>query len=266
MIKLIASDMDGTLLDSQKRLPPRLPQLIHALEEQDIGFVIASGRQYYNLAEQFPGMAEHMDFIAENGAMLVCRGEVVDTARIEPEAVEEIVDAVRRTPGCFPILCGSHSAYLEDEDPLLLQHAHMYYARMRILDDILDCMNIDSVCKIAVFHDHDAEHVSLPMLQRFEGPMQVALSGDCWADVMQAGVNKGTAYRRLMEQKGLKPEECMAFGDYLNDMQLMQACEHRYAMANAHPELATVCNHRAPSNDEDGVVRTLEQLFGLNLS
>ena len=266
MIKLIASDMDGTLLNDAKELPPRLPQMIRQLEEKKIDFVIASGRQYYNLAAQFPGLAEHMDFIAENGGMVVCHGEVVYIDQMEQDDVCKIVETIRQTPGCFPILCGAKSAYLEDRDPTLLEHAHMYYARMEIIDDVLAAQQTDTICKIAVFHDHDAEHVALPAMMRFADSMQVALSGECWVDLMRAGIHKGNAYQKLMEVRGAAPEECMAFGDYLNDIQLMQACGERYAMANAHPELAAQCNHTAPSNEEDGVVRTTEQLFNLDLS
>ena len=69
--------------------------------------------------------------------------------------------------------------------------------------------------------------------------------------------------RELQKQLGISPDECMAFGDYLNDLELMQAVTHSYAMANAHPDLKAVCRYTAPSNDEDGVVRTIRQVLGL---
>ena len=71
--------------------------------------------------------------------------------------------------------------------------------------------------------------------------------------------------QQLQQQMGITPDECMAFGDYLNDLELMQSVTHSYAMANAHPDLKAVCHYLAPSNDEDGVVRAIQQALDISL-
>ena len=80
---------------------------------------------------------------------------------------------------------------------------------------------------------------------------------------MKPGVHKGAAMRGLQSLLGIRPEECMAFGDYLNDCELLEAVGESYAMENAHPTLKRLARHIAPSNDEDGVMRVLRERFGV---
>ena len=80
---------------------------------------------------------------------------------------------------------------------------------------------------------------------------------------MKPGVNKGEALRGVQRMLGIRPEECMAFGDYLNDCELLDAVGESYAMENAHPALKRIAKYIAPSNDEDGVMRVLRERFDL---
>jgi hypothetical protein len=89
------------------------------------------------------------------------------------------------------------------------------------------------------------------------------VSGDVWLDVMRKGVTKGSAIRRVQEKLGISKSECMAFGDFMNDYDMMKECEESYAMENAHPELKAICKHIAPSNDDDGVMKTICEVFGI---
>ena len=102
------------------------------------------------------------------------------------------------------------------------------------------------------------------MLQaKLEGPLSITLSGEHWVDVMKPGVNKGCAMRGIQQKLGISAAECMAFGDYLNDCELLQAVGESYAMENAHPALKALARHIAPSNDENGVMRVVRAALGL---
>ncbi len=260
-IRLIAADMDGTLLDSAKRMPAGMFERIRALHARGIRFVAASGRQYYDLLRNFPGMEDDMLFLAENGAMVVGERSVLYLSELPYEQLAEPVRLVRTLPDAHPILCGAESAYYEGDVPILRENAQMYYARLQHVPDVLEAAKHDHICKIAVFRHRTIEDEVYPALKRFEGAFQVVLSGDSWVDLMLPGVNKGSAMRQLQQRFGLTPDQCMAFGDYLNDRELMQSVTHSYGMANGHPDLLAVSRYRAPSNDESGVARVLDELF-----
>lgn len=256
-IDVIVSDFDGTLLHDDKQLPARFPALLDALEARGIRFIAASGRQYFNIREQLPGMADRVDYIAENGALTVIDGAVCSVEEIPAADIAQVVETVRHTDGCYPILCGADGAYFENNDAELCMHAEMYYARLSLVDDVMDYVSRDRICKIAVFNSHHAEQTSYPALLPFADHMQVALSGDCWVDVMNRSVNKGAALRAMLAQMNCSADHCMAFGDYLNDIELLEASGHPYAMERAHPIMRERFPHSGGDNNADGVVRTI---------
>ena len=110
----------------------------------------------------------------------------------------------------------------------------------------------------------DAAAHELPALkERLGGRYAVILSGENWVDVMRPGVSKGRAMQMLQQLKGLTPQECMAFGDYLNDLELLESVSESYAMENALEELKRVAKYIAPGNDENGVMRVIRERFAL---
>lgn len=265
-IRLVAADMDGTLLNQKKQYSPKLPEVVKQLKKRDIRFVIASGRQYYNLLDTFPNLQDDLLYIAENGGM-VCDGkQILDSYAIPTEQLQEPIALVQQIPNAHLILCGAQSAYTDcADDPIFLQHAKMYYAKLSIVPDFMEAAKQDSICKMAVFLYKQAENILYPALCKGKDAFVKVLSGDCWVDLMPQGLHKGRAMRFLQQYFGLKQEECMAFGDYPNDCEMMDAVYHSYAMANAHPQLAAHCRFRAPSNEEDGVIRTLVEKFDLSV-
>lgn len=260
-IRLIAADMDGTLLDSKKRLPPQIIPLIYQLKESGIRFAAASGRQYGNLLTCFPGMERDMLFICENGAMVFGDGKLQYIEEIPHKMLEEPVRLIRSLPNTYVILCGEKCAWMEGDNPVFAQNAAMYYADRKLVPDALEAAKQDRICKIAVFHHATIETEGYPLFLQFKDRFQIALSGESWVDFMMPGVNKGKAMGYLQKSLELTPEQCMAFGDFLNDRELMQAVKYSYGMENGHPDLLAVCRFRAPSNDENGVVRILEQVM-----
>ena len=259
MIKLIATDMDGTLLDSNKRLPEEIFEIIEALAAQKVHFVVSSGRQYYTLAEQFAPVADKLTFIAENGAMVVDRGETVFLDSMDASAVTGLIDAGRKVKGGHVVVCGSKAAYVESTAPVFLNNVQPYYARFEIVPDLQAAAQGDAICKVAVFSEGPAETDAYPVLRPLEGNLAVCLSGPHWVDMMNSTVNKGAAIRFLQWRFGITREECMAFGDYLNDTEMMEECAFSYAMENAHPDLKAVSRFQCPSNDERGVITTIEK-------
>lgn len=106
MIKLIATDMDGTFLDSQKKFDPEFLSLFYKLKEKNIKFVAASGNQYYRLYQKFLPFSEHMYFIAENGSYIAEGATELYCNIIFKEHVEKVKHLISQIPSLFMILCG----------------------------------------------------------------------------------------------------------------------------------------------------------------
>lgn len=134
MIRLIALDMDGTLLNSKKELPKDFFSFV--LSHPDIRVCIASGRQYYALEKQFAEIKDHFVFIAENGTMVVNQGMVIYQNVMKKEDVLFVLEKAKQIDGVSVILCGNESAYIDSEGEELVE-ATKYYARLSVEKDLL---------------------------------------------------------------------------------------------------------------------------------
>lgn len=263
-MKYVICDMDGTLLDSQKRLPDKLPVLIEELKQRNICFGVASGRQYFNLFEQFPAFAKDMLFIAENGGIMYEGQTPVYADEMNPMEMETVIKRARACKDAYPIACGVKSAYLEVNDPQFLENAHMYYAHLEIVEDLLEAIKNDQIAKITVYDKQCAETNSYPFMKPAIGRLHAVVSGEDWIDISNPGVSKGKAIQMLKQRYALSSEDFVVFGDFMNDYEMMKEATYSYAMANAHPELKKVSHFEALSNDEDGVVKAVCALFDID--
>jgi len=266
MIRLIATDMDGTLLDSRKRLPKDIVPVVRALKARGVRFVIASGRQYATLVRDMGELAQDLTFFAENGTVIMEGDNMLSVDPMNPDDVREILEKTRGMEGMHAVLCRPDYAVIEESAPEeFKRNVRMYYESTRIVPDLFAFEEgFGEVCKVAFYDEGDAEHHEYPVLRDLFGKrLSVILSGYSWVDLMRPGADKGSAMRRLQELTGTKPEECMAFGDYLNDKEMLEAVGESYAMENALDEIKAACKFIAPSNDEDGVMRVIKERFSL---
>ncbi len=260
-IKLIASDVDGTLVDSQKRLPDGFPEAVRKLREHGIVFVIASGRQYYNVLKTFDVVKDDIAILSDNGAMLLDKDGAYYTSPIPDADIAQVLEAAARIPTASPLLCGIRSIYMKPAPEDCLKDVARYYERCVIAPDAFEQAASDTICKLAFFDAESTAKNVAPVLAPFEDRLTVNLSGDHWLDVMNPGIDKGSGLRILLDRFGVKPEECMAFGDYDNDIGMLRVCGESYAMANATDAVKAVCRHTAPSNEEAGVMQVLYREF-----
>ncbi|MEU2286563.1 Cof-type HAD-IIB family hydrolase [Streptomyces sp. NPDC013178] len=264
-IRLIVTDMDGTLLDDDKQVPDGLWEVLALLRERGVLFSPASGRQYATLAREFAEVADGMVFIAENGTYVVRDGKELSSDPLDPAVVTRVVAAVRRLAAggvdVGAVVCGKRSAYVERTDEAFLAEVRRYYVRHEVVEDVAAVE--DDIIKVALFDFGSAEETTAPALAPFADTHQVVVSGEHWVDVMNRTANKGAALRRLQRELGITPAQTLVFGDYLNDLEMLDAADWSFAMANAHPEVVRRARHLAPANNDNGVLRTVVRLLGL---
>jgi Cof subfamily protein (haloacid dehalogenase superfamily) len=259
-IQLIATDVDGTLLNSQHELSPDFYDVFNQLKAREVLFVLASGRQYHNLRKQFASIADDVVFIAENGSYVVSQDRELLVQALAPAVVRELILLARQIPDVRVVLCGKQAAYVDYTEPGFLAQLRQYYECVAVVPDLLQ-VTADEFLKIALLDEQDAERNSLPHFERYRGQLQVTVSGRYWLDLAHGLASKGRALAVLQQQHGLAPEQTMVFGDYLNDLDMMPRAHYSYAMANAHPQIKEAARYLAKSNDEHGVVAVLRQVL-----
>lgn len=261
-LKLIAVDMDGTLLDGDGNIPDSLWPLLDELHERGIRFAPASGRQLATLQRSFADHLDDMVFIAENGGFVVHGDREISSTAMEPGFAASVLVRLREMIAAGAplgvVLCGKRSAYIEDRDASFRVEVDKYYAKLTVVDDLLAVD--DQILKIAIYDFVDAEKTA-PALADLRETHQVVVSGHAWIDIMNPDVNKGVALAALQQALGVTRAQTAAFGDYLNDLELLDAAGLSFAMDNAHPEVAERARFRAPSNLDHGVIATIHRLL-----
>ncbi len=261
-VRLVALDMDGTLIGPDGRVPPSFWPLLEQMVDRGIVVVAASGRQYATLRTLFGEAASGMGFVAENGTLVAYRDEILATDTVAPEAAAGLVRAARtaaRERDIGTVFCGVRSGYIERHDARFHDEVAIYYEALELIDDLLD---VDDRALKVSFFDVDSAPDAAPFFAPFTDTQQVVVSGPHWIDVMNPGVHKGSGLDRLRTLLGLQRDQIVAFGDYHNDLELLDAAGYSFAMANGHPDVHARARYIAPPNTEAGVVTVLRELLG----
>ncbi|MGL4652217.1 HAD family hydrolase [Cetobacterium sp.] len=259
MIKLVVTDMDGTFLNDKKEFSEEFWNIFEKMEEKNIKFVVASGRQYQNLRKNFDKIKNKIVFIAENGSYVVQNEQEIYSRILTPEMIEKYVQIGRKIPTTDIVLCGKKSAYIESKNPEFLKEVEKYYEEKEIVENLLDIKH-DEIIKIAFCDLSGTEEHVYPFLKN-EVECQVVVSGEIWLDVSHIESNKGIALEALQLELGVSYDETMIFGDYLNDYEMLKKGRYSYAMDNAHEEIKKIANFIAKSNNENGVLEELKKII-----
>ena len=262
MIKIIFCDMDGTLLTSENKLPEGFDEMMAELKRRGVIFAPASGRQIFSLTRSFKNYVDEFLFLAENGTLVIYRGKEIFSRPLGFDAARKVLAATKNFGNILRVFCGKKDAYIlrEQDTPAFNAELEKYYTHRGIVDNFNE---IDDVpLKVALFDPagNSKENI-FDKLAQFYDSLQVVLSSDYWVDVMNPNISKGEAVKNIQRVMNIKPEECAAFGDYLNDLEMLQAVGCSFAMANAHPDLKKVAAFETAGNDEAGVLVGIRRLI-----
>ena len=255
-IKFIACDLDGTLLDPQGNLPQGIFETIEKLHEQGILFCPASGRQLTALKKMFAPVADKILILAENGAIVAERDKVLLLESLPQEDIFRALDAVEKIPHAHPLLCTPQCAYYESEGQPFLSFVEASYIS-NAKGDLREIAEKEKVCKIAVYDELGPENNGMKVLPHALPNLRIIQSGGNWLDISVRTTDKGSAIRFIRSKFGFAKEECVAFGDHMNDYEMLLECGHPYVTENAYPPLKEKIGSTVPSNAEQGVMQAL---------
>lgn len=257
-VRLIASDMDHTLLTGRGELPPGFHEVVARLNAAGIVFVAASGRPVVTLRGMFPQGGPGIAYIGDNGGMVVHDGEVLFKSLIAPTAYHDILLRTLRQTSGVPVICAVEAGFAMAAHRRYEDVLRIFYSKLEFVDD-LTAIAPEVVKMSTYFPDADArvqhDQVFNPA---YGGDFSVTIGGPTWVDIMNRGVTKGSSLLRLAEHLGIDADHMMAFGDTLNDLEMLDAVRYSYAVSNADAIVRERARHLTGSNDEHGVVRVIE--------
>lgn len=263
-IKMIVTDMDGTFLNSLHEVSPEFPKIYEELKKRNILFVPASGRQMHGITKYFGDSESEMAFIAENGGYVMYKNEELFADRLDPKYIAEIITKIRKISGATAVLSGKKKAYYDTNNQDFIDYISQFYADSERREDLTQEVH-DSIFKIAVYHSGGSEINVYPEIKKFEKyDLDIVVSGQYWLDIMNKNINKGAALEKLQKALNITPQQTMAFGDYMNDIQMLENSKYSYAMKNAHPSVKKAASFEACSNDNFGVLKIIKDYLDIN--
>lgn len=262
MIKLVASDLDGTLLpEGTADINPKIYEVIRRLQAAGITFVAASGRNYESVRGIFGEMEKELTIISDNGGY-GARGGVGMYCNGFPRALlTDIVTAARRVPDMWMMASAARNTYTDMDDAYYIRWMREgYRLDIRLVDDLLAVE--EPLIKVALYtYAADAAVAAGPLRETLGGRVAVALSGEHWIDITMPGANKGTALAHIQESLHVTPEETAAFGDNGNDIPMLKRAVESYAVANARDEVKAAARHVLTDTSDHAVLDVLETLL-----
>lgn len=255
MIKFIASDLDGTILQNKaQHVDDTTMQVIRQLVDKDMLFAPASGRQRESLKKLFAPVADKLVYISENGALVSYKDTIINKMPIERSLAMDMIADIDSIENCEVLASGEHYAYIRPKSELFLNRMTKvvnYETRIvKSFDEIDEDIIKVSVCDISGI-DNSQKHFH----DMWGDKASVAVSGDLFLDLTANGVNKGVGIKKIQEYFGLSADECMAFGDNYNDIEMLESVTHSYAMENAVDEIKRHAANVTPS--VESVIRKL---------
>ena len=261
--RLVATDLDGTLLHSDGTVTARTRAVLAELDARGVPVVFTTGRPIRWMEDLWEAVGGHGLAICSNGALVydVSRREVRDFRAVPREVGLSIAEQLRAAlPGTtFAI---EHTAGWASESDF---PRHPEDRAVRESGSLADIFR-DDVVKILALHRELEPEEFWRQVETVVGDQVVTTWSSAFAlvEISAAGVTKATRLASLAAEMGIAAADVLAFGDMPNDLPMLEWAGTSYAMANAHASVRDLADHLAPSNDDDGVAMVLSDLFDLS--
>lgn len=258
-VKLVASDMDGTLLDGDSRVPVQTFDLVKRLHDKGVRFAAASGRRFDTLQEFFAPVADIMDFVASNGAQVVANGVLVDREVFSYAALGRLLRLVRAFDCLELVVYDRTNSYLLGEPDRFVKEFDKDLPNPIRVNE-LPAPGV-SIVKASVFCSDSVMDMAYVLTRELESDFVFAPSGNVWIDVMQRGVSKATGIEQVMAVHGIDSSQLMAFGDSMNDYEILRMAGESRAMGNGRYAVKQISKKVIGTNVEHAVQRELEDFL-----
>ncbi len=267
MVKLICSDIDGTLVkDGTFELNTAYYDEIRRLKEKNIYFCAASGRPYSSIKKLFAPVIDDIYVICDNGACVIVEGKPVYMESIDRETSIKIIGEIENIEECHTYVSCVNRGYVDKNAMELYDWlVNGYRIDMELIEKMpQDLPEDDPILCIEMYHKSEAEKKAVEngIVERWgrEKGLRIGCAGKQWMHINNKGADKGQSLKRLAEIIGVTYDEIMVFGDNINDLGMLAAGRYSYAIGNARQEVMAAAKYVADTNINDGVLKVIRTL------
>lgn len=240
----VVSDFDGTVIKEGMTVPPdEFFQTVKKLRKRNIPFIAASGRQYANLKRILAPIADDINFICENGCLVVYNDEIVYKQAIERKLAMQLIRDLQKEENAELMISGEDTGYTIPND---MNFVYMLREKIKnnvtVIEDYEDIQ--EEMIKISIHWDTGIpEDIKKQYIEKYSAYLQVVDGGNGWLDFNALGAGKGTALKVLAKHMGIGTEQMIAFGDNENDITMLQEAGVSYAVNSAKDSVKAYADH-----------------------
>ena len=264
--RLVATDLDGTLLHTDGTVTDRTRAVLKALDDLGVPVVFTTGRPIRWMENLWADVGGHGLAICSNGGIVydVEAHQVAVARTIDIDTVVTVGRLLRLAIPGTTFALEKTTGFAREES--FLPRLNVNTTRDVPLGDLESIVD-DTVVKLLARHEDIAPETFWDRAEEAIGHLVTTTwsSVGTLVEMSAFGVTKATTLATLAAELGIGPDEVIAFGDMPNDLPLLAWAGTSYAMANAHPDVLALADHVAPPNDEDGVATVLTDVFDLSL-
>lgn len=261
-IKLIASDMDDTLLSSKCEISERNTKAIHAAIDAGKVFLIATGRMYVSVLPFAQKLGLDVPLVTYNGALVKGSksGKVFYEHKMKLSTAQAVLDYCKEKGYYVQIYIGD-SIFIKEENECSRMYTRISGIPTHAIGDAVFYTDEEPYKILVMTKDGEFEEGWKDFSKEFAGRLDVTSSKDNFLELMEPGVNKWQAVKAVAEAYGIKPEETMCIGDSNNDISMIANAGIGVAVGNAKDAVKDKAKIVTASNDDDGVALVIESIL-----
>lgn len=250
-LKLIASDLDGTLLhNGAQKVSSEIIDSIKELSSHGILFAAASGRQYANLRRLFAPVQNDIAYICENGALVMYQDQIISKSCIDRTIGLQLMEDIMDNSGGELLLSGQSTSYVQPKNPYFAYFLeHIVHNNVTVVDDFHTVE--EPFYKISICEEVGvAENSGPSLVDKWGKILKSTISGFEWLDFTHPDTNKGNAILSLCKHLQITPDQAMAFGDNYNDIEMLTTVKYGYAMEGAKEDIKSLTPYHTKSVEQ----------------
>ena len=257
--KLIAIDMDGTLLNDDKEIPSENKKMIEELANQGVSFILASGRPYQSLEPYTKKLEVYLPLISANGSVVKCSltEKTYHKSNISLELAQELIDyGLKNDYGVSVYYDGE---ILTSSQEMAEGHWDLEKIRPKVVDDLKISK---SPIKVIYFGAEEKIDHAYPFLrEKYQNHLYITRSDEEYLEIMNLEVSKGKALEYMMDKMNINSDQVMAIGNNFNDVAMFKVAGLAVAMGNSPQGVKEEADFITKSNQESGVAHALKKLL-----
>ncbi len=263
--KLIAFDLDDTLLNTEKLITPKTKRALLSAQESGVKLCVASGRLPYGVrpyAEKLDVLNNGGYYMGFNGgAVLNCRDELIGKTFLDSKYIEPVYEVLRPTNVTTMV----HKGNVIYADRKVNAYTHVESdvigLPLNLVDDIAQFVDWRIHKFLLGGEPEELKEVEKILISKFGGEVDIYFSAPWFLEVMPKGINKGRGVGAVCRDMGIDLSEVIAFGDNYNDVHMLKMAGMGVAMGNSDDEVKQEADYVTDSCDEDGIAKALDLLL-----